>query len=96
MTTAVDNKPTTSDPSADRLIYASFPAALREGLKAAAKRWNWDRDTWRYQTGLVQATLLSGRYDGDELATAYLNPPKSNVEATSSDAMTRGATHAYP
>lgn len=37
-------------------------------------------------------TLLSGRFDADELAIAYLNPPKSNGEGPRSDAMKVGAT----
>ncbi len=96
MTTKTLNFTPADDPSADRLTYASFPQGLREGMKAAAKRWAWDRETWRYQTGLIQETLLSGRFDANELSVAYLNPPKSNGEATRSDAMTVGATHAYP
>lgn len=64
-----------ADPSADRLTYACFPQALREAMKIAAQRWSWDRETWRYQTALIQETLLSGRYDADELAVAYRNSP---------------------
>lgn len=64
-----------TDPSADRLTYAGFPPAMREAMKIAAQRWSWDRETWRYQTALIQETLLSGRYDTDELAVAYRNPP---------------------
>lgn len=93
MTTKTSNS-TPSDPSADRLLYACFPAALKDAMKVAARRYEWDRETWRYQTGLIQETLLSGRFDANSLAVAYRNPPNSNAEGSSGDFQGGSATHA--
>lgn len=66
------------DPSSDRIIYAAFPVPLKEAMKAAAKRWNWDRETWRYQTLLIQDAI--SRMLVDDLALAYRNPPPAFQE----------------
>ena len=61
------------DPIADRLIYAGFPVPLKEAMKAAAKRWTWDRETWRYQTLLIQDAM--NRVLVDDLVLVYRTPP---------------------
>jgi len=68
-----------TDPSADRLIYAGFPAPLKDAMKIAAKRWDWDRETWRYQTLLIQDAM--NRVLVDDLARAYRHPPPDFQEA---------------
>lgn len=65
--------------SADRLIYASFPALLKTAMKTAAHRYAWCRETWRLQTGLIQDALLRG-IDSDDLAERYQNPPPAHLE----------------
>jgi hypothetical protein len=69
----------TDDPSADRVLYAYFPDALKFALRTAAKRNGWDRETWRYQTNLIQEARLAGWADDDALIAGYSNPPPGGV-----------------
>ena len=68
------------DPSSDRIIYAAFPVPLKDAMKIAAQRWSWDRETWRYQTLLIQDAYTSGRCLLADLVQAYRNPPPAFQE----------------
>jgi hypothetical protein len=66
---------TTETTIADRLIYASFPQALREAMRRSAKRFGWTHDDWRLQTNLIQEARMGGWYSAEELARAYRDAP---------------------
>lgn len=55
---------------AARLMFATFPTALKAAMKGAAIRNAWRADTWPLQVGLVSDALLRGN-DPEVLATAY-------------------------
>jgi hypothetical protein len=63
------------DPIADRLIYASFPQALRAAMRTAAKRFSWTHEDWRLQTNMIQDAMLGGGYSAKAIATAYATAP---------------------
>lgn len=68
------------DPSADRLIYASFPQCLRNAMKIAAKRFSWTPEDWRMQTLMLQDAMLAGWYSPEEIADAYAKPPPGGAD----------------
>jgi len=66
------------DPSADRLIYATFPPSLREAMKVAAQRFEWTREDWQMQTTMIQKAMIDGWYTADKIAAAYATAPPRN------------------
>lgn len=64
-----------------RLIFATFPNELKNSMKQAALRNEWDSETWALQADLVGDALRSGRVTPEKMAEAYRNQPNPEIEA---------------
>lgn len=77
-----------------RLIFATFSKELKNSMKQAALRNEWDSETWAIQADMVGDALRSGRVTPDEMAAAYREQPilaHGCLDATSSHAQNRPA-----
>ena len=64
-----------------RLIFATFSNELKNSMKQAALRNEWDGETWALQAELVGDALRAGRVTPEEMAEAYRTPPNLEIEA---------------
>ena len=55
--------------------YAVFGNDLKAAMKTAAKRWDWDKETWILQTELIAQALQTGCFTEEQLAADYQRPP---------------------
>ncbi|MCU0807935.1 MAG: hypothetical protein MUC53_08355 [Candidatus Contendobacter sp.] len=67
-----------------RAQFASFLPELQAAMKAAARRYDWDGETWSMQTILLAQTIERSGYDPKviaALAAAYRDAPALLKEA---------------
>ena len=64
-----------------RLIFATFSNELKNSMKQAALRNEWDSETWALQADLVGDALRSGRVTSEEMVEAYRNQPILEIES---------------
>lgn len=64
-----------------RLIFATFSNELKNSMKQAALRNEWDSETWALQAKLVGDALRAGRVTPKKMAEAYRNQPILEIEA---------------
>ena len=64
-----------------RLIFATFSNELKNSMKQAALRNEWDSETWSLQADLVGDALRAGRVTSEKMAEAYRTQPILDVEA---------------
>ena len=64
-----------------RLIFATFSNELKNSMKQAALRNEWDSETWALQAELVGDALRAGRVTPEKMADAYRTPPNLEIEA---------------
>ena len=64
-----------------RLIFATFSNELKNSMKQAALRNEWDSETWALQAELVGDALRAGRVTPEEMAESYRNQPILESEA---------------
>jgi hypothetical protein len=67
-----------------RAKFAAFVPELQEAMKAAARRYDWDGETWAMQTILLAQTIEASSYDPkviQALASAYRDAPALLKEA---------------
>ena len=64
-----------------RLIFATFSNELKNSMKQAALRNEWDSETWALQADLVGDALRAGRVTPEKMAEAYRTPPNLEIEA---------------
>ena len=64
-----------------RLIFETFSNELKNSMKQAALRNEWDGETWALQAELVGDALRAGRVTPEKMAEAYRTQPILEVEA---------------
>ena len=64
-----------------RFIFATFSNELKNSMKQAALRNEWDGETWTLQVDLVGDALRAGRVTQEEMVEAYRNQPILESEA---------------
>lgn len=67
-----------------RAQFAAFRPELQAAMKAAARRYGWDGETWAMQTILLAETIERSGYDPKvmaALAAAYRDAPALLKEA---------------
>jgi hypothetical protein len=62
-----------------RLIFATFSNELKNSMKQAALRNEWDGETWALQAELVGDALRAGRVTPEKMAEAYRTQPNLEV-----------------
>lgn len=64
-----------------RSIFATFSNELKNSMKQAALRNEWDSETWALQAELVGDALRAGRVTPEEMAEAYRTQPILEIES---------------
>jgi hypothetical protein len=67
-----------------RALFAAFLPELQAAMKEAARRYDWDGETWAMQTILLAETIERSGYDSEViavLARAYREGPPLLKEA---------------
>lgn len=62
-----------------RLIFATFSNELKNSMKQAALRNEWDSETWSLQADLVGDALRAGRVTSEKMAEAYRTAPNLEI-----------------
>ena len=68
-----------------RAKFTAFLPELQEAMKVAARRYDWDGETWAMQTILLAQTIERSGHDPKVIATlaaAYREAPAMLKEAT--------------
>lgn len=66
----------------DRIVYAGFSKELKAAMKAAAKRNQWNRETWRLQTRMIQDAINNDPHPATlEIITRAYQSPSLEAES---------------
>ena len=62
-------------PEFARILFATFPALLREAMKDAAARNGWQPADWLWHVEQVQTVMRRGGWTAEHAAECYRGPP---------------------